>query len=83
MITDYVIAKWLSVTALALSPNERWAGARGFDKGAVDTRLFIWVLGAFLTALTVSFLVITYKQRSRRAKLARNHFVKQQKGGKE
>jgi hypothetical protein len=83
LITDYVIAGWLSVTALAVTPQERWAGARGFDKSVVDTRLFIWVLGAFLTALTISFLVITYKQRSKRAKLARNHLVKQRKSGQE
>ncbi len=74
MIVDCVITRWLSVAALGLTPRERWAGAREFDKTVVDARLFICILGVFLTALTVSSLVRTYKQRSKKSKTCPESF---------
>ena len=77
MITAFITKIGLNETVLALTPKERWASARELNTGFMDTRWFILIGVAALTVLTVSFLVATYKQRSRRSKPAGNNLKKQ------
>lgn len=73
MITAYMITTWFDTIVLALSSKERWGAVRGeFSTNTMATKWFILVVGIILTVLTVSFLIVTYKQRRQRSKLARN-----------
>jgi hypothetical protein len=49
---------------------------RKLDADVTATRWFILIGGFALAVLTVSFLVFTFKQRSRRLKSAVNHSAK-------
>jgi hypothetical protein len=77
MMTAFITKIWLNHTVLALTPKERWASAREINTDVMATRWFILIGVVALTVLTVSFLVATYKQRSRKSKSVGNNPVKQ------
>jgi hypothetical protein len=80
MIITYMITAWFSAIVLALTSRERLGAAGKFNTNPVATKWFLVVGGIILTVLTVSFLIVTYKQRRQRSKLACNRVMKH--GGK-
>jgi len=76
MIIEYINTTWLGTIVLALTPSDRWAAAKELNSDSMVSGWFIWSVGITLTVLAVSFIVVTYKQRSQRARRASNHFAK-------
>jgi hypothetical protein len=56
---------------LALTPSDRWSAVKKLSNDSAIPSWFIWSIGIVLTILAVSALVVTYKQRSRRARRAK------------
>jgi general stress protein CsbA len=80
MMTALITKIWLNEIVLALTPKERWASAGELNTDVMATRWFILIGVVALTVLTVSFLVVTYKKRSKRSKPAGNNII--ENGGK-
>ena len=80
MIIAYMITTWLGAIVLALTSRERLGAAGKFNTNPVAMKWFLVVGGIILTVLTVSFLIVAYKQRRQRSKLACNRVMKH--GGK-
>jgi hypothetical protein len=73
MTMTYIATTWSSEIVLALAPMERWAAAKDLGTDGTVPSWLIWSVGVALTVLAGSMLVVTYKQRSRRSRLAGNH----------
>ena len=71
MIVEHIITSWLSAIVLGLSPSDRWAAARELNTNSTVPSWLIWCVGITITVLVVSFIVVTYKQRSQRVRRAR------------
>ena len=71
MIIEYTITTWLSAIVLALSPLDRWAAAKELNTNSTVPYWFIWSVGIAITVLVVLCIVVTYKQRSQKARRAR------------
>ena len=71
MIIEYIIKTRLSTILLALSASDRWSAAKKLSTGPTIPSWFIWSVVIALTVLAVSVLVVTFKQRSQRARRAK------------
>lgn len=66
MIIAHMITAWFSAIVLALTSRERLGAAGKFNTNAGATKWFLVVGGIILTVLTVSFLIVAYKQKRQR-----------------
>ena len=71
-----MITAWFSAIVLALTSRERFGAAGKFNTNAVATKWFLVVGGIILTILIVSCLIVTFKQRRQRSRLACNRVMK-------
>jgi tellurite resistance protein TehA-like permease len=71
MIIEHIIKTLLGTIVLAMTPSDRWAAAKNLSTDSTTPSWLIWSVGIALIVLVVSVLLVTYKQRSQRARLAR------------
>ena len=67
---EQMIKTGLSTIILSLTPSDRWSAAKKLSTDSTIPSWFIWSVGIALTVLAVTIIIVSYKQKSHKARRA-------------
>ena len=75
MTVTPLIAVVFDVIVLALTPAQRWSAARRFNADFLTELLFILIIAAAVTILTVSILITKHRQKTKERNFTKRSFA--------